>query len=266
MLRVGDGDAPPGLELGLRQLQNGTRLIVRAEPRFAYGDQGRPASLDEGTLAVPPDACVEWTLEAHRLWYRDGDELPPQAQLLDARNKKELGNEHFHHEVWAKAGHNYQEILKTLNVWNFEEGSADRTEAEAIYVDCGNNLVFALQRMGEWLKAEKAIVDVLTVAPHSQKALYRAGQIALHLSKWEEATAAISAGLELWPKSRDFRDLYEQLRQDKKKYKESKKKMSGKMSKQLFGGEAPPAEPPTKAEPPPAAEAAEEGGRKCAIQ
>lgn len=234
MLRVGDGDVPPGLELGLRQLRDGTQCVVRAEPRFAYGDAGRPASAEEGTLEVPGGAAVEWRIEAHRLWYREAEDMSPMDQLVDARSKKTLGNEHFHHENWRKAASNYAEILKGLNVWNFEEGSQDRREAEVIYVDCGNNMVFALMKMDDWLKAEKAVCDVLTVAPQQKKALYRATQIALHLSKWKEAHAALTIALELWPRSKEFRDLYETLREHKKNYRERKAKMSAKMSKKLF--------------------------------
>lgn len=234
MLRVGDGDVPPGLELGLRQLRNGTKCVVRANSRFAYGEVGRPASPEEGTLEVPPNADIEWRIEAHRLWYKEADEISPQEQLIDARNKKELGNEHFHHENWRKAASNYQEILKGLNVWNFDEGTEERGEAETIYVDCGNNLVFALMKMDEWLKAERAICDVLTVSPQHKKALYRAIQVSLHLSKWPEAQAALTIALEEWPRSKEFRDLYDTLREHKRKYRERRAKMSSKMSKELF--------------------------------
>ena len=198
-----------------------------------------PTFFERRRLTVPPDSAVEWEIESHRLWYRaDDEEMSPQDQLLDARNKKTLGNEHFHHESWKKAGSNYQEILKNLNVWNYAEGSDERREAETIYVDCGNNLVVALMKMGEWLKAERAICDVLTVAPEHKKALFRATQIALHLSKWTEAAAALDLSLKLWPESKSFRELYELFRSHKRRYKERKTKMSAKMSQNLLGGDA----------------------------
>ncbi|KAJ8603866.1 hypothetical protein CTAYLR_000337 [Chrysophaeum taylorii] len=267
MLRVGDGDAPPGLELGLRQLQNGTKCIVRASSRFAWGETGRPASDDEGTLAVPPDADIEWRIEAHRLWYKEADDaMTPQDQLVDARNKKVLGNEHFHHENWKKAASNYQEILKGLNVWNFDEGTDDRHEAETIYVDCGNNVVFALIKLDEWLKAERAVCDVLTVAPANKKALYRATQVALHLSKWQEAHAALTIALDKWPNSKEFRDLYDTLREHKRKYKERKAKMSAKMSKELFSVQDPP--PADAAAVPPSSSPPQDDAqpRRCSVQ
>lgn len=111
MLRVGDQEVPPGLELALRQQQNGTKCVCKAMWRFAYGDRGRPASEEAGTSAVPPEAAVTWTIETHRLWYTECDESQtPAEQLFEARNKKELGNGHFHHENWRKAGANYEEI------------------------------------------------------------------------------------------------------------------------------------------------------------
>ena len=57
MLRVGDGDVPPGLELCLRQQRDGTQCVCRAEWRFAHGE-GRPASAEQGTMAVPPRAAA----------------------------------------------------------------------------------------------------------------------------------------------------------------------------------------------------------------
>ena len=235
MLRVGDADVPPGLELALRQQQDGTKCVCKAEWRFAYGDVGRPASDDEKTKSVPPNAAVTWTIETHRLWYKECDDtMTPGEMLYDARNKKVLGNEHFHHENWKKAGANYQEVLKGLNVWNYDEGDPDRIEAEEIYIHCGNNLVYALMKMDEWLKAEKAVCDVLTVAPDDKKSLYRATQVAMHLSKWPEADAALKIAMETWPNHKQFRDLYETLREHKRKYRERKAKMSAKMSKNLF--------------------------------
>ena len=235
MLRVGDADVPPGLELALRQQRDGCVCVCVAEWRFAYGDQGRPASDDEKTAAVPPMSGVTWEIETHRLWYKECDDsMTPSEMLYDARNKKVLGNEHFHHENWKKAGSNYQEVLKGLNVWNYDEGTEERGEAEEIYVHCGNNLVYALMKMKEWLKAEKAVCDVLTVAPEDKKSLYRAAQVAIHLSKWPEADAALKIAIETWPNHRQFRELYETLKSHKQKYKERRAKMSAKMSKNLF--------------------------------
>ena len=246
MLRVGDGDVPPGFELGLRQLRQGTKCIVRAEWRFAFGDTGRPASEDEQTLEVPPGKDVQWTIECHRLWFKEQDEtMSPADALVDARNKKILGNEHFHHENWKKAATNYQDILKTLNPWNYD--GDDRLEAEQLYCDCGNNLVFALMKMDEYLKAEKAVCDVLTVAPENRKSLYRATQIALHLSKWPEAHAALKIALENWPNSKDFRDLYDTLREHKAQYKQRKAKMSAKMSGALLSSSGNTPSPPAAA-------------------
>ncbi|KAH8075942.1 FK506 binding protein [Aureococcus anophagefferens] len=233
MLRVGGGRAA-GLELALRQQQDGTKCVCKAEWRFAYGDVGRPASDDEKTKSVPPNSAVTWTIETHRLWYKECDDtMTPGEMLYDARNKKVLGNEHFHHENWKKAGANYQEVLKGLNVWNYEEGDPDRIEAEEIYIHCGNNLVYALMKMDEWLKAEKAVCDVLTVAPGDKKSAPRgAGRHAP--VKWPEADAALKIAMETWPNHKQFRDLYETLREHKRKYRERKAKMSAKMSKNLF--------------------------------
>ena len=188
---------------------------------------------------------MTWTIETHRLWYRELDDgMSPAETLLDARNKKDLGNEHFHHRDWKKAGSNYQDVLKHLNVWNYDEASPERVEAEATYVHCANNLIFALMKMDEWLKAERAVCDVLCVAPEDRKSLYRATQVALHLSKWKEADAALELALTRWPNSPHFRELYETLRAHRAKYRARKKAMSKKMATAIFAEKsARPADP-----------------------
>ena len=286
MLRVGDAEVPPGLELALRQQQNGTKCVCKAMWRFAYGDQGRPASADEGTKAVPPEAAVTWTIETHRLWYKECDDSQtPMEMLLEARNKKELGNGHFHHENWKKAGLNYEEVLKGLNPWNYDDGTEEHVEACEIYVHCGNNLVYALMKMDAWLKAEKAVCDVLTVSPEDKKSLYRAVQVAIHLSRWPEADAALKIAIDTWPNHRQFRELYTTLKTHKENYKRNRAKMSAKMSANLFNAKArapsedsssssdsdddvppfPPPPPPAAGEAAAAAAEPPAAGRKCAL-
>ncbi len=107
-------------------------------------------------------------------------------------------------------------------------------EAVSVYVACANNLVFALMKLGEWLKAEQAVCDVLQVAPDDEKALYRAAKIALHLSKWAEAGAAITKGRSLYPASPAFPRLEAALKTQRAKYRERRKQMSRSMAGALF--------------------------------
>ena len=189
-LRIGDADVPPGLELALRRQRAGTRAVIQAEWRFAYGEDGRPASSMDGTKAVEPRTDVTWRLSTLSLGRGEG-ESEGRDKLNELREKKDLGNNHFRHSNWRKAAQNYQDVLKDLNPEAYDEC---RDEAVSIYVACANNLVFALMKLGDWLKAEQAVCDVLRVAPDDEKALYRAAKIALHLSKWAEADAAIAKG------------------------------------------------------------------------
>ena len=95
-------------------------------------------------------------------------------------------------------------------------------------------VVFALMKLGDWLKAEQAVCDVLGVAPDDEKALYRAAKIALHLSKWAEADAAILRGRSLYPASPAFPRLESALKTQRAKYKERRKQMSRSMAGALF--------------------------------
>lgn len=229
-LRIGDADVPPGLELALRRQRAGTRAVIQAEWRFAYGEDGRPASSMDGTKAVEPRTDVTWRLSTLSLGRGEG-ESEGRDKLNELREKKDLGNNHFRHSNWRKAAQNYQDVLKDLNPEAYDEC---RDEAVSIYVACANNLVFALMKLGDWLKAEQAVCDVLGVAPDDEKALYRAAKIALHLSKWAEADAAIAKGRSLYPASPAFPRLESALKTQRAKYKERRKQMSRSMAGALF--------------------------------
>ena len=62
------------------------------------------------------------------------------------------------------------------------------------------NLVFALMKLGDWLKAEQAVCDVLGVAPDDEKALYELRR-SRHLSG-AEADAAIAKVAPYTPRHR----------------------------------------------------------------
>ena len=243
-LKIGDADVPPGLELALRRQREGTSCVVDAEWRFAFGEDGRAASREDDTAEIPPRTNVTWRLETHALGLCDG-EASGRDKLHEARTKKDLGNGHFRHHMWKKAAQNYQEVLKELHVADFE-GEA-RAEAEQIYVACANNLVVTLMKLGEWLKAEQAVCDVLGVAPDDEKALYLAARVALHLTKWEEARAAISKGLRLFPASPAFPRLEAALRTQRARYKARNKEMGARMAGALFEVAAAPAPAPAPA-------------------
>ena len=229
-LRIGDADVPPGLELCLRRQRAGTSAIIKAEWRFAYGEDGRPASSMDGTKAIPSKTDVTWRITTISLGRCEG-EAQGRDKLDELRAKKDLGNGHFRHGHWRKAAQNYQDVLKDLHPEAYDDL---RDEAVSVYVACANNLVFALMKLGEWLKAEQAVCDVLQVAPDDEKALYRAAKIALHLSKWAEAGAAITRGRSLYPASPAFPRLESALKTQRATYKARRKQMSRSMAGALF--------------------------------
>ena len=232
-LRIGDADVPPGLELCLRRQRAGTSAIIKAEWRFAFGEDGRPASSTDGTKAIPSKTDVTWRISTISLGRCEG-EANGRDKLEELRAKKDLGNNHFRHGNWRKAAQNYQEVLKDLHPEAYDDL---RDEAVSIYVACANNLVFALMKLGEWLKAEQAVCDVLQVAPDDEKALYRAAKIALHLSKWAEAGAAITRGRSLYPTAPAFPRLEAALKTQRAKYRERRKQMGRSMAGALFAVE-----------------------------
>ena len=51
---VGQKDIAPAVELAVKSMQEGERALIRGDPRFAYGPEGR-------LPLIPPDTFAEFT-------------------------------------------------------------------------------------------------------------------------------------------------------------------------------------------------------------
>lgn len=58
---VADGYFCPALEKAVKTMKKGERVLLTVKPKYAFGEDGRPASGGEG--AVPPNATLEITME-----------------------------------------------------------------------------------------------------------------------------------------------------------------------------------------------------------
>ncbi len=83
--KIGEGDAIPGLELSLRHSRLGETFRVRCSPRFAWGQEGRPATKD--CIAVPPDSSIECEIKVLKHISPDNISIADEVEL-----RKECGN------------------------------------------------------------------------------------------------------------------------------------------------------------------------------
>ena len=229
-VRVGDGDVPPALELALKRMRARERALVRADSRFAYGPQGRPAKKGGTERAVPPNSDLEWTVEVHTLGTaKAAGDMSPAEQLEEAENRKELGNEHFAHAEWAKAAKSYEEAMKAVDFDSYDASSDSRAKAVQTVLDSGNNLTLALMKMEQWAKAKEACIHVLQVDGGNLKALFRASQIAMTQHNHEEAAAALKRARQLHPDCEEVCVQQKLLDKKKQAYLQKEKRMSAKM-------------------------------------
>ena len=169
----------PGLELALRRQRAGTRAVIQAEWRFAYGEDGRPASSMDGTKAVEPRTDVTWRLSTLSLGRGEG-ESEGRDKLNELREKKDLGNNHFRHSNWRKAAQNYQDVLKDLNPEAYDECRDEPSRA------CGpgrEQFGVCAHEIRRLAQGGAGGLRRAGVAPDDEKALYRAAKIALHLRR-----------------------------------------------------------------------------------
>ena len=229
-VRVGDGDVPPALELALKRMRTRERALVRADSRFAYGPQGRPAKKGGTERAVPPNSDLEWTVEVHSLGTaKAAGDMSPAEQLEEAENRKALGNEHFAHAEWAKAAKSYEEAMKAVDFDSYDASSESRAKAVQTVLDSGNNLTLALMKMEQWAKAKEACIHVLQVDGGNLKALFRASQIAMTQHNHEEAAAALKRARQLHPDCEEVGVQQKLLDKKKQAYLQKEKRMSAKM-------------------------------------
>lgn len=110
VVRIGDADLVPALELAVRHLVEGERAVVRGEGRFVYGPVERKAAADDERRDVPANATCRFLCELHKV-YKQGDGLEDGEILMW---KKKVGNDHFIHEDYEKAKRTYIMALKSI--------------------------------------------------------------------------------------------------------------------------------------------------------
>lgn len=166
--QIGEGDAMPGLELGLRHSKVGETLRIRIASRFAYGEGGRnydPAAISPGDLSlsnvpvgvIPPNMDLEYevTVRAHvpdsalcedmqqryealTAGMAEDDEDGRRAilgrlQVLQGLTlRKDAGNRWFHGKDYPRAAKAYSRATKLADSYFNKEKNDKLSLAETL--------------------------------------------------------------------------------------------------------------------------------------
>lgn len=168
---VGDGDVIQAWDLVASLMQKGEVVLVRTEPRFAYGQTGRAPD-------VPPNASITYELEMLEVLEPVDFETATEDEVISLVDKKRIrGNELFQRKEFLRAINSYQKALQMIQ--NYLEGQHLKA-SEAIQdmqIRCWNNLAASQLKAGAHKEGLESCERVLKVDPDNVKALFRAGKL-----------------------------------------------------------------------------------------
>lgn len=213
----------------------GQECLLHCESRFAYGEDGCPAT-KAGDMDLPPGADVELRVVLVKvLSDKSVSDMTPEEVVAEGKRKKEAGNHHFARGSHKRALRSYTGAHNTVAGMNLAgQNDAVTRDALQLQIDCGNNVANACIRLGELEKAKEAAVGVLELDSNNAKALFRAGQVSSLQSNFVEAKLALRKAFDLNPASREVQVELRLLTSRVESYHKSKRAMQEKMGRSLF--------------------------------
>jgi len=191
---LGEGEALQAFELALPLMEVGEVALVKASPRFAYGDQGLPS--------VPGGAFVEYEIEllaAETLPELDKMSLPDKIGI--AERKKSVGNDYFKIGQYEYA---YNLYKRAVEICESDFADADKYPQEVktllkIRIDSLNNLAYSYLKLDKCDLAIQSCDKVLTLDSENVKALYRKGMSLGAIQEYYEAIQVLGKLLKIEP-------------------------------------------------------------------
>lgn len=273
-IRIGEGEAVPMLEMGLRYMAEGSTCEVVGSSNWAWGPVGLPAA-GEGERDIPPDADVHMLVTLHRcLPQKDGQELPWGEKVSTVTWRKENGNDHFRRREYQKAKRCY---MKACEVFGGDyEAPADEPDpvaagvrAKGLVGDAAANLAAVHLALSDATQAKEAAQGALVMAPGHVKSLYRLAKACLLLDEFQECEDALRQAREADPENAGVRQVELELRRKRQKYSSKSRKLAEAVVGDLRGegsGEAAAAVAAETEAPAPEAVAAPEGQLRSLIR
>lgn len=241
-VRIGDQNLIPGLELGVKMMEEGETALIQLEPRFAYGDKGPGGT---GLPTKPGDGpTLEYNVTLLKVGaeQKEAADMTHQDRMEEAKERKLQGNEHYKFGNLEKAVRCYKNTLALFpEGYSFgiekektiDDKKKEEDKVKSLLIDAGNNLAHCYQKLGKIVESKEACVGVLSVNRDNIKALLRHGELSVNENDFVEAKACLTRakGIADELEGGVFKKLVDaqlvRLRQRKKKYKKQQKSMYG---------------------------------------
>ncbi len=266
MVKIGEGDVIPALELSLRHSHVGDTFRVKTTAKFAYGISGRncnnshvlsPTSLnvsdskDESCVndkdsnseisevivlkTIPPNMNLEY--EVRVISFDDYSN-----NLLASINlRKEIGNRWYSYGEYSKAGYSYSKGIQQGDTFfqsieiNFDTKSYEYSLFQS-YISCLNNLAQCYINISEFYKAKEVCTKLLSLDSNNIKGLLRAAKASLALHDYEECELCLKIVQNIDASNPAMVNEMQKLKKAKKEYKINTKALNSKIAKHLFDG------------------------------
>mmetsp|Transcript_64106 Transcript_64106/g.185799 ORF Transcript_64106/g.185799 Transcript_64106/m.185799 type:complete len:431 (+) Transcript_64106:88-1380(+) len=232
--RIGDSEAVPALELGLRQMREGEEAEIFGAANMAWGPGGlRAASPEEEPIPPNADVCLRVIL--HEVI---AAAPPGQGQwnemIQEIQWRKTNGNDFFKRQEYQKALRCYGAAVEIFNGEPPEHiDEKDRPAAMAaamsLVTDCGANLAETHLQLGNPTAAKASARTAVDFSPEHVKALYRLARACLQLDEFDECEEALQRGLKVDAKNAALLQIEAELRHKQKKYEAKSKKVAAKV-------------------------------------
>ena len=223
LIKLGNGDVLPGLEMAIRFLKLNQCAIVKCHSKYAYGPFGRNNACGGGSggtttqrdkqtrregVAVPPNTNIIYKLQIINIQSQnDVNTQSNSFQMKVLKEMKNIGNHYYKHDWIGSDGGNgkiralklYKEISRDGQsmLQDLDHGTDERREVFYITVDSLNNISAVHLREKEYRKAKDAASEALQLDPYNLKALCRAAKSALMLGEYEECKIALNVADEI---------------------------------------------------------------------
>lgn len=228
LIVIGEKDVLPALEMGIRFLSVGQTGTIWSHAKFAYG----PATRKHLDYELPPNSNVSYRVTLKYIVSPD-EYSTSEFQLKLGQKRKQLGNDMYENEWSNGLGQQrslrmYQKIAKDMEqLMDSTDDEEIQKQADALMIDCLNNVTAVHMRAKSYHAAKEAAVKVLTLDPENFKALIRAARAAMDdpAGSFEEAEAAIEAAEKVNANDVTVVKLRADLRRRKQQYKQKSKEL-----------------------------------------
>ena len=267
VVKIGEGDVIPALELSLRHSHVGDTFRVKTTAKFAYGASGR--NYNNATILSPTTVNVNDNKDESYANDKDSNtevsevivlkSIPPNMNLeyevkvilfddysnnlLASINlRKEIGNRWYSYGEYLKAGHSYSKGIQQGDAFfqsieiNFDPKSYEHSLFQS-YISCLNNLAQCHINNSEFYKAKEVCTKLLSLDSNNIKGLLRAAKSSLALHDYEECELCLNIVQTIDALNPTMISEMLKLKRAKIEYKMKTKALNSKIAKHLFSGD-----------------------------